>query len=401
MAATSSSSSGVNLTYDTILHVISVSENAKDTAQLIATCRELYHEGPKILLKKPVVIFTKHLASFLKFLRADNSSRCRYLRQMELQVFASSLEPDVTQELVEILPLLTRIEYLCLIDADQLLRLHPDLTPAFCALTTLRHIKFSRVSNKTCALLHGLRAPLISASINFICDLDVLNLWNYLDEEDDWEQYHPAVLLENFAPTLEELECVAWRMHPSQQALIATQVFPKMHRLSIDLPLRINTFIRAFPNLTDLYIDTEDYGEFSLEVMHESHARNVVQQRGVNPCGTWAHLKHFYGSVVDLYTIGITSHIPQVTLEDMLDDGPAQMELLVIMLRYARPLRLKLEGITGNSLGDADRGFISMLRDKSASNLINLDVRIEFSKDDREKDLSAVIVRLPPLIHRD
>ncbi|KAM5540751.1 hypothetical protein V8D89_005584 [Ganoderma adspersum] len=333
MAATSPSPSGVKLHYDTMMHIISVSEYAKDTVQLIATCRVLYHEGPKILLKKPIVILTQEQLTL----------------QMELQVLASSLEPDVIQELVEILPLLTHIEYLRLVNADQLLRLHPNLTPAFCALTTLRHIDFS-------------------------------GLWDYLDDNDDWEQYHPAMLLENFALTLEELN---------------------MRKLSINLPLWINTFIHTFPNLTDLHIDTKDYdgslpvGEFSLEVMHESHATNILQQCGVNSCGTWVHLEHFCGCVVDLYTIGLTSHISQVTLTDTLDDGP-KTEMLAMMLHYAQPLHLKLKGIAGSMVGNADRGFISMLRDESVSNLISLNVNIDFTKDDREKDLNAVIDNLVP-----
>ncbi len=73
----------MNLTYDTLLHIISVSWYAKDAVHLMATCRVLYHEGPKIALKKAVLISTvDQLASFLKFLRADNWSRCRYLRQL-------------------------------------------------------------------------------------------------------------------------------------------------------------------------------------------------------------------------------------------------------------------------------------------------------------------------------
>ncbi len=76
--------------------------------------------------------------------------------------------------------------------------------------------------------------------------------------------------------------------------------------------------------------------------------------------------------------------------------------MLATVLRYARPLHLKLEGITGTMLGDAERGFISMLRDASASSLLNLDVCIHFGEGDREKDLSAVIVRfLHSPFHRD
>ncbi|KAI1782460.1 hypothetical protein LXA43DRAFT_1104016 [Ganoderma leucocontextum] len=39
------------------------------------------------------------------------------------------------------------------------------------------------------------------------------------------------------------------------------------------------------------------------------------------------------------------------------------------MLRYARPLHLKLEGTTGSMLGNPDRGVISMLREGCGANL--------------------------------
>ena len=84
----------MKLTFDVLLHVISLWRYAKDAAQLIATCRVIHHEGPKITLKKVVSIYTPaKLASFLKFLRADNASRCRYLKQLELR--SCSPEPDV------------------------------------------------------------------------------------------------------------------------------------------------------------------------------------------------------------------------------------------------------------------------------------------------------------------
>ncbi|KAI1783176.1 hypothetical protein LXA43DRAFT_904150 [Ganoderma leucocontextum] len=393
-ATTLTSSTSMKLTYDTLLHIISLSWYAKDAVQLMATCRVLYREGPKIALKKTVFISTaEQLASFLKFLRADDSSRCRYLRHLELGASCSP-QPDVVQELIETLPLWTGIEYLRLADAEELLELDPGLTAAFSALTTLRHINFSGVKGGACELLSALHSPLISANISFISDVDQ-KLWDYLDD-DEWERYHPAILLDNFASTLEELQCVAW--YTTQETVIPAEVYPNMRKLSIELhdfPLWVDAFIRAFPNLADLRVNTKYHGgilgEFNLEAMQESHITNVGQQLDpVDSCGTWAHLEHFSGCLVDLYAIGLTSHIHRVTIVDRLDDGP-RTDMLATVLRYARPLHLKLEGITGSMLGDADRGFISMLHEGSCSNLLNLDVCIHFGEDDQEKDLRAVI----------
>ena len=375
----------MKLTYDTLLHTISISRDVKDTVQLMATCQVLYYEGPKIALKKPVVISTaKQLTLFLMFLHAGSSFRCRYLRKLELKQFF--MEEDVLQGLIQTIPLLTNIEYLQLAEVEELLELHPALTPAFCSLTTLQHIVFDGVGNKTCELLHGLHAPLISANIEFLSNDDL---------NDDWEQYHPTTLLNNFAPTLEELHwpCIAWQKN---EVLIPKQVYPNMRKLSIELPVRIDPFIRAFPNLTHLHIETDCY-DVDDEDLEDIHTTNVAQQCGINSCGTWAHLEHFYGSLVGLYGTGIISHIPRVTLEDRLDNCPQTLGMLAKTLRYARPLHLKIDSITSTLLGNADQGFIPILRDATASNLINLDVRICFVVLDR-KNPRVVVVRLPPFI---
>ncbi|PIL30623.1 hypothetical protein GSI_07325 [Ganoderma sinense ZZ0214-1] len=359
----------------------------------MATCRVLYHEGAKIALKKPAVISTvEQLASFLIFLRADNSSRCRYLRRLELVEFFP--EDNVVQDLIETLPLLTSIENLQLTEAELILDVHHALTPAFCTLTTLRHIDFTGVKAKTCTLLLGLHAPLVSANLNFLSNDDE-KLWDDL-EDDAWVRYHPTTLLDNFASTLEMLGCVSWYIN-HDMFIMPTKVYPNMRKLSFKLhyfPLRIDAFIRAFPNLTDLQVNTEYHDGnidlFSWDTMLDSHAMNVAQQHAhVNSCGTWAHLEHFYGCLLDIYAIGITSHIRRITLVDLQDDG-RRKGMLATVLRYARPLHLKLE-MTSTLLGDADEGFIAMLRDEGASNLINLNVHIYFIEGDQDKDLSIVI----------
>ena len=82
---TTSPANDVKLTYDTLLHVISVSLYANEAVKLMTTCRFLYHEGAKIAPKRAVIVRNvKQLASFLKFLCAEDLSRCKHLRQLEL-----------------------------------------------------------------------------------------------------------------------------------------------------------------------------------------------------------------------------------------------------------------------------------------------------------------------------
>ncbi len=382
----------MKLTYDALLHVISLTSYAKDSVHLMTTCRVLYHEGPKIALKKLIRIFNEEqLISFLQFLRAQNFFRYRYVKQLELEAFYP--EPEDVEVLIETLPRLVNIESLRLVNVEELLELYhradfgPVLPPAFAALTSLRHIDIFGAKEETCSLLSLLHSPLVSLRLDFrVLSNSNEKLWDLLDFN-EWSIYHPTVLLENFASTLEELQCVAWYMS-HETIRPRRKVYPNMRKLSIEhceFP-RIVPFIRAFPNLTDLHASSDYWGD-----VRTTHNTNVAQQRDLVG-GTWAHLDHFHGSLFDLYIIGLTCHVPRITItDDNLEDEPS-MDMLATVLRYGRPVHLKLEGIAGSMLGDADRGFISMLRDTGTSNLINLDVGVYFRADDREKDLTGAIV---------
>ncbi|KAI1783163.1 hypothetical protein LXA43DRAFT_1047765 [Ganoderma leucocontextum] len=385
--------SAMKLTYDTLLHMISLFSYAREAMPLIATCRVLYHEGAKIALKKSVEILDAgQLASFLKFLRADNSSRCRSLRQLELWGFYT--ESEVVQELLETIPLLVNIQYLRLVNAEELLECDPAVPTMLAALTSLRHINVSGAKRVTCALLSSLQSPLSSATIDFISD-DAVDIWDHLDI-DQWPRYHPATLLANFASTLEELECVAWST--TSDTVIPEKVYPNMRKLSIevhDLPLRMDPFIRAFPHLTNLQVHAGNYRGpicyFDLEVMRASHEANVGQQ--LTSCGTWTRLEHFTGDLVDLYAIGLTCHISRIVIEDDVEDE-LRLDMLATVLRYARPLHLKFKGISNSILDNSERSFISTLRSECASTLLNLDLRIYFEEEDQDKDLRVVIDNL-------
>ena len=390
------------LTYDNLLHVISVSLYANEAVKLMATCQFLYHEGAKIALKRAVAVRNpKQLSSFLKFLRAENLTRCRHLRQLEL--WACYPELDLAQELAETIPLLVNIQHLRLYSVEEIFEPYPALLSAFAGLTSLRHIELYGAGGVACELLSTLRAPLITASIDFLGDSDE-RIFDHLDF-DEWEKYHPTRLLANFASTLEELQCIAW--YTTSEPVFPGTVYSNMRKLSIELhdfPLRMDAFARAFPNLTDLRVRTEyhrgDIAHADFESIQASRHTNLFTWRQLG--GAWRNgLEHFSGCLVDLYGVGLACPIRRVTIVDASPDG-LSTDVLATVLRAARPVHLKLQGVAGAMLGDAERGLIAMLQDESASGLLNLALCVNFGADDREEDLRAVIVRvlstLPPVV---
>ena len=386
-------SAAMKLTYDTLLHMTSLYTYAGDAIPLITTCRFLYHEGSKIALKKPVVIFdADELASFLKFLRADNSARSQHLRHLELWGFC--LTPDLVRELLETLPLLVGLQCLRLINGEELFECDSSLPTAFATLTSLRHVYVCGADLATCAFLSSLRSPIVSAAIDFGSESTV-ELWERL-AVDQWPKYHPVTLLVNLSPSLEELKCVSWSKSP-ETAIQLEEVYVNMRKLSIelhDMPLLMEPFIRAFPNLTDLHVlQTGTYlDDLDLDAIRASREANVARQQ-LTSCGTWTRLEHFSGELVDLYAIGLTCRIIRITIEDYVDDE-VRLDMLATALRYAQPVHLKLKGIPGSMLDDTERGFSSMLRSGCDPTLLNLDLCIYFDAEDRDKDLRVPIVRL-------
>ncbi|PIL30601.1 hypothetical protein GSI_07302 [Ganoderma sinense ZZ0214-1] len=365
------------LTYDILLHIISLYSSAGQAVPLIATCRVLYHEGAKIALKKPVTISgAAQLALFLKFLHAENSSRCQHLKQLELGGFR--VEAELVQGLLETLPLLVGLQKLRLVNAEELLTSDPAIPTTFAALTSLRD------------------SPLVSVAVDCITDFDddSAELWDRLTYA-EWPNYHPMALLANVSPTLEELQCVACSTISDWDVAVPTTVYPNMRKLSIEiheLPLRIDPFIRAFPNLTNLNVRTQHcYDHLDLEDLRTSHEGNVGQQ--LASCGTWTHLEHFTGALVDLYAIGLTCRIGRITLTDNVKDELG-LDMLATVLRYARPLHLKFRGISYSLLEDSQPGFISMLRSEGASDLVNLDMCINFREEDWDKDWRITVDNL-------
>ncbi|KAM5542664.1 hypothetical protein V8D89_003625 [Ganoderma adspersum] len=375
---------GIKLTYDILLRMISLYSCASEAVPLIATCRVLYHEGTKIALRKPVVLFNAAgLASFLKFLHAESSSRCRHLRQLEL--WGARVDAKLIRELLETLPLLVNLQNLQLADAEELLVSDPALPRAFAALTSLRH------------------SPLLSVAVDFItdCRYNSAALWDRLTLA-QWPNYHPTTLLANVSSTLEELQCVTWSTNPDWDVAInpSEKVYPNMRKLSMEnpyFPLRIDPFIRAFPNLTHLNVHTKPEGfywnaDFELEDLPASHEGNIVQQ--LTSCGTWTHLEHFTGGLSELYAIGLTCRISRITIIDELNDE-LELETLATALQHARPLHLKFQnGIPYSLLEKSEPNFISTLRSEGISDLINLDIYILFKREDRGKDWRATVDNL-------
>lgn len=130
------------LNYDVLLNVIALAPHETGTS-LMSTCRLLYHEGAKVIIKDPVGLETeRRLLSFLSFLHAkDDMIRCTYLRRLDL--WTLGLSAASAEALVLSLAHMTTLDTLVITHPELTLASHPALPQSLASLHSLKHHSIS------------------------------------------------------------------------------------------------------------------------------------------------------------------------------------------------------------------------------------------------------------------
>ncbi|RPD73150.1 hypothetical protein L226DRAFT_536642 [Lentinus tigrinus ALCF2SS1-7] len=224
---------------------------------------------------------------------------------------------------------------------------HPDLIVAVAMLQSLNHLTLSFWAGDRAMvkLLKILRAPLRTLSVDWrSCISD--SFWDTIKEA-TWPAFHPTIILENFAETLEELTCTWWWMTGTYIPPHTT--YPRMRRLVInytETTFVLAPFIHAFPNLTHMLVETSHeewegfYADF-VERGHTSHVQNVSQQLlpPSNGGRMWHRMEEFSGYFYDLYIFGLACKIDRLILKDS-SSGTAFFPFLSEVLSYTCPTYL-------------------------------------------------------------
>ncbi|KAI0753552.1 hypothetical protein C8Q80DRAFT_1267930 [Daedaleopsis nitida] len=349
------------------------------------TCRALRSGGARYLLEDGVVLSsTEQIISFAKFVLSDSGgSRVRHLRSLE--IFAGGVPPRAVLALRGVIshPLL-KLDSLALLDAEAILISDSDasngdadensLFHGFASLTTLKHLTMDRTDGRSFDLIRSLSSSLVTASLK----LERFTTWSTPPTDPD--ERNPILILIRSLNTLEELSGNGFEVDPL--VIKYDAVYPLVRKLTMSYSSPtapgIIVYINAYPHLEylSLRLPSEVVEEDAEEriILNDSLVRrntNREDQESYN-C-TWARLKEVSGTVMDLYELGLISHVPTLRVLDLIStrsDG-----YLADVVLDIRPSHLVIS-VAGTTVL-AENGMLSTaLRQSDQLRVLELEVRL-------------------------
>ncbi|PIL32888.1 hypothetical protein GSI_05006 [Ganoderma sinense ZZ0214-1] len=248
MSATSYDITPWMLCFDAFTGIMNVSSPA-DVASLMGTCRFLYNQGAKHLLRRGITLRTpRQITSFAFFMSAEGTARFRHLRELNLEMGSLDCRALVHNErsvAVDALLEVLRCPALCLHTlrlgrAEELLSSSHTIRVAFRALATLKHLTVCDVGPATISAVAKMSSKLVSVTI---CNIDpALDLMASSDQVIE--------MLAPFSDTLEEVSLVLdGPCHFAQTPF--DSCFSRVRRLTIlsDSCRFLPSCVHFFPNV--------------------------------------------------------------------------------------------------------------------------------------------------------
>ena len=397
------SESSTTLNSDILLSILSIS-TMKAATSIMGTCRFLYHEGAKIVLQRPVTLKGSEqiILSLLRFLQAENLSRCSYVRTLE--IFTDPVSEASAKILLEIVPPMSNLVRLS-ISAEQSFMAYPYLLPTFASLRSIKFLVAINVGAQSCEMVRALQSELITANI-------IYPEGGFGEPSQFFvPSKHPLQLLQRSASTLQELICALWSdgyiLSRTPEALPAppAAIFPEVHTLLLRDSRGASPipYIQALPNLTRLLADSHHtlVGELArLAIAHANRQLNLMLQTPTlnhqderlpefdEADGfVWKHIQSYHGPLADLWALGTTFHIPRLTVSDV--PGIRSPLALTEVLAHARPAHLMIlfEDQQFTSVLESD--LLGALESKGASGLRSLRMMFDLMASDVDENIDV------------
>ena len=394
------------LNSDILLSILSIS-TTKTATSIMETCRFLYHEGAKVVLQQPVIFneldSEEKTLSLLRFLQAEDLSRCSYVRA--LHVLTDPLSDSAAKVLVDIVPHMSTLVLLCL-KGEQSLVAYPDLLSVFASLRSLKVLWMIEVGAQSCEMIRALQSELVTASIQFN---PTGQFGPGLDPSQSFiASRHPLQLLQRSASTLQELMCWFWcdaYIQVEDMFALPQSIYPEVRTLILcnATPPSPIAYLNALPNVTHLAVERcrTIIGDYVLLGMaHAQRQVNLMLQNltlNYDPdMLVWKNIQTYVGPLSDLWALGITFPIPQLTISDV--PGIRAPRALTEVLAHARPsdLVIAFEDQPLTSVLQSD--FLDALCSEGAADLRSLRVMVDLMAGDvdRTLDVGQAMVS-PPL----
>ena len=376
-----------------VMSEIMVQSTSPIITSLMETCRLLYDEGPRHLLRGGVVLKeTSQLESFVKFMMARNSLRFKFLHELDVQLPPTTLiQPLAIARLLELLtsPSLA-IHALTLRDSEVFLS---ENKAALAGITTLRCLSLFNAGTHACHVVAAIPSKLTTLTLT-TGNATVMDLVRGRRFGDGLSA------LEGLPSTIETLQCNLGN-HQIRAWKEGGRVFPSVRTFGLvsrhcarPEDLKIETLARTFPNLTQLQLIPGQYphvsrvpGSWHMVTINEMRHKNRAEQ--IPQSGFWPDLVECSGVLTALYVLGFIGNIPKLRILKQLNDT-AFIPILRDVIEDMRPESLELD-VGGPSMVDR---VLSMLRALESQPVRELRLTIALPHDEEtyEEGLLATSV---------
>ncbi|KAI0688366.1 hypothetical protein C8T65DRAFT_674554 [Cerioporus squamosus] len=376
------------LNLDTLLEICCFAELSTQS-QIMKTCRVLYREGGKQLVRRnQASIRTEvQLESFLSFMRAgaDEFARIPHLHDLDLHP-REHTSSRATEWLVAFFADLvvwnSRLQSLTFGWSHDGLPVDGRLAASIAQLSTLTNLSIYYVDHPTWAILRTMRSRLIDVELEFS---EVHHHFRAAAPKDDLDVIH---LLEGSQSTLESLTLTTSNL----TALVTSTgpVYPRMKELTLKpssvLTIIASHYIQAFPNLRILHIDDSESWIDRPDVgSPQCVARRATNRSYQREHGSWDSLAYFQGEARHLYSLGLTCRIEFLFIDEMSESVDAMV--IRAMLADARPTRLELH-VNANFVKD---DWVAALCEPRTPQFQVLTIKLGVEGEDEEIGLEVVI----------
>ncbi|KAJ8463314.1 hypothetical protein ONZ51_g10337 [Trametes cubensis] len=303
------SHTGPALSYDVLLEVAAFASR-QTLSSFMKTCRILYHEIAKMMLRRRVVIDNVYdMNAFTAFLNAE-PNRPGFLCDLTID-----MEPHPPVRLQPIAPGLSdtflrhsfrSLTSLRLDHAEETLRLYPKLSDGLASLSTLTSLIVSPAGSFVMTMLLCLQADLRTLVIGYQEGLDQMEALPH-------HVLHPVVLLQRFRHSLETVEIRGYEVELSR-AKVPGQ-YPKVQEFILDSPdcPLLAPYIHAFPDVRNLCITTVFADALTPDILPRERATidafRRLNQLDQASFGAWTKLETVSGTVADVYLAGFSCAI--------------------------------------------------------------------------------------------
>ncbi|KAI0751921.1 hypothetical protein C8Q80DRAFT_606951 [Daedaleopsis nitida] len=296
--------------YDVLHHIMELCDR-KEASKLMRTCKLLYREGARPLLRKGVVDLRHegNILSFTFFLLADDDRRLA--TPFGLRFSGGQISPRVADCFCKVIVALSpKLHLLSLhfYNPEDFLCSDTNLPQAFARIATIDEIVLIDADIHSRTLLEHLSGTVGQVHIEFVFDEDDPR---FAEDDGDPDDRNPIVLLKSVRQTLTSLSGLWFQTDEDVDAYDI--VYPNMRYLEVETFETPNLahYLPAFPNLASITLTT---GASEPDEGQEAflRARNKSAQA---LHGRWPKLDRIAGSVVDLWCLGLDCPVDNVNLE--------------------------------------------------------------------------------------